>query len=277
MYDEEITTDCGEHESDTLSAYLRRRLCFAAIAAALTACSSVETPTDQPVRPPTAVVSVATGSPSVIATLLPLRTITTTFEQQPAKDLAVVDQSSKFDASRGGWWSIATLGPVGQTFVPTISGLDAVALWTEDQWRSECVGIGVALQVSIRERSIDGAIIGSSSIVTLPDCFTGATRFAFPSLIRLAPGKLYVIEVMVVSGHNWGVVWQQFPDPYPAGNSIVHGEVGDSDVWFQEGLAKSSPPTRAYCEDGLWQSLKRSNGSTFKDQNDCIQFAEAGK
>ena len=40
-------------------------------------------------------------------------------------------------------------------------------------------------------------------------------------------------------------------------------------------LSASPPPI--LCKDGGWQSLVRSDGSTFKNQGDCIQYVNTGK
>jgi hypothetical protein len=191
--------------------------------------------------------------------------------------LAIVDQSSIVDSDRAGWWSIQTLGPIGQVFRPSFAGLDAVELWTEDQWDAECSGMGASLQVNIREAAIDGVIVGSSLPVVLPDCFKGITLFSFPSFITVTPDILYVIEVTATLEDNWGVVWQQVPDSYPHGEAIVLGESGDADIWFQEGLRNSTPLTEAYCQNSLWQHVQRADGSGFRDQNDCIRFVNTGR
>lgn len=194
----------------------------------------------------------------------------------PTTRMAVVDQSSAVDTSRAGWWSIKILGPVGQTFRPSFAGLDAIELWTEDQWDAECAGTGASLRVNIREATIEGPLVASSSPAVLPDCFKGITYFGFPVLVAVTPDKLYVIEVVVTSEDNWGVVWQQVPDSYPRGKSIVLGASGDADLWFQEGLRNSTPLTEAYCQNNLWQHVKRADGSAFRDQGDCIQYVNTG-
>jgi hypothetical protein len=199
------------------------------------------------------------------------------FASSPTTRIAVVDQSSLVDTSRAGWWSIRTLGPVGQTFRPRFAGLDAIELWTEDQWDAECAGTGARLQVNIREATIEGPVVGSTAPAVLPDCFKGITYFGFPTLVALTPDEDYVIEVVVTSGDNWGVVWQQVPDSYPRGKSIVLGASGDTDLWFQEGLRNSTPLTRAYCQNNLWQHVTRTDGSAFKDQGDCIQYVNTGR
>jgi hypothetical protein len=167
------------------------------------------------------------------------------------------------------------LGPIGQTFKPSFAGLDAIELWTEDQWNEECSGVGARLQVNIHEATIDGPLVGVSSPVALPKCFKGITFWDFPALVELTPDKVYVLEVVVTSGDNWGVVWQQVPDAYPRGESIVLGTTSNADIWFQEGLRASTPPLAAYCQNNLWQQVKRADGSAFNDQGECIQYVTA--
>jgi hypothetical protein len=202
---------------------------------------------------------------------------TETLELSPTTRLAVVDQSSVVDTSRAGWWSIKTLGPVGQTFRPSFAGLDAVELWTEDQWDAECSGVGARLKVNLHEAAIDGPLVGSSSPIVLPDCFKGIAFFGFPSLIAVTPDKVYVMEVVVTSGDNWGAVWQQVPDAYPRGESMVLGASGNGDIWFQEGLRDFAPRTEAYCQNNLWQHVRRADGGAFKDQGDCLQYVNTGR
>jgi hypothetical protein len=220
----------------------------------------------------------ADTNPSLLSTLgvtpastvveSPLQSPTT----EPSTHMAIVDQSSAVDVDRAGWWSIQTLGPVGQTFKPAFAGLDAIELWTEDQCDEVRAGAGARLQVNIHEATIDGPLIGTSLPVGLPDCFKGITLFGFPSLIALTPDKVYVIEVVVASGDNWGVVWQQIPDSYPRGESVVLGMASNADIWFQAGLHNSTPVTEAYCQNNLWQYVRRADGQAFSDQGECIQY-----
>ena len=208
----------------------------------------------------------------------PLHPATTeVFVSPPTARITLVDQSSAVDTSRAGWWSIKTLGPIGQTFRPSFAGLDAIELWTEDQWDAECSGVGARLQVKLHEATIDGPLVSTSSPVILPDCFKGITFFGFPSLIPVTRDKVYVIEVIVTSGDNWGVVWQQLPDSYLRGESVVLGASGVTDIGFQEGLRNSTPLTEAYCQNNLWQHVKRADGRAFKDQSDCIQYVNTGQ
>jgi hypothetical protein len=268
---------------------VRRLLRFLMILSALTACSP-----PVPQRPTATIEIGATASMPADTNTSPLATPgatpqSTVFEsplQPPATEapvsspitrMAIVDQSSAVDTNRAGWWSIRTLGPVGQMFRPAFAGLDAIELWTEDQGDAECSGAGARLQVKLHEATIDGPLVGSSSPTVLPDCYKGITSFGFPALIALTPDKAYVIEVLVAAGDNWGVVWQQLPDSYPRGESIVLATSGDTDLWFQVGLRNSTPLTGAYCQSNLWQHVRRADGNAFENQSDCIQYINTGQ
>ena len=219
---------------------------------------------------PSATVSVS-PAPSDARSPLPPSTTQVPASTPPPR-LTIVDQSSVIDTSRAGWWSIQALGPTGQTFVPSFAGLDAIELWTEGQADGECTGVGAKLQVNVREAAIDGPLVGTSSPVVISDCFRGITFFGFPTLIALTPGKVHAIEVVVTSENNWGLVWQQVPDAYPQGETIVLGAAGDGDIWFQEGLHNSIPLSEAYCQNDLWQHVKRADGRSFIDPSECGQY-----
>jgi hypothetical protein len=195
--------------------------------------------------------------------------------------IAVVDQF--FVQPVRLWDSIQLLGPIGQEFTPSVSGLDAVELWTGDFTRGN--GVGALLQVNIRKATITGELLATSLPVDLPDSFDGVTHFDFPGLVRLTPNEMYVIEVLVV-GDNWVVThnWSAAscgggPDcGYAGGNWIIQGNsVPGNALWFQEGLAASTPRSADYCKQDLWQVMSRADASKFKNQGDCVQYVNTGK
>jgi hypothetical protein len=131
---------CAVAGTETTVRYL---LCYAIIVTMLAACSS-----PAPLRPTTAIEMDRTSPAS--SPTLPLTTSNAYLEATPAQSplqptvtaavfltptlpMEVVDQLSAVDTSRAGWWSISTLGPVGHSFRPSLAGLDAIELWTEDQ------------------------------------------------------------------------------------------------------------------------------------------------
>jgi hypothetical protein len=195
--------------------------------------------------------------------------------------VGLVDQANVVTVSL--YDSIQYFSPIGQSFIPALPGLDTVELWTEDfTWNN---GHGVDLFINIREGNIYGPILGTSHTLSLPDNFHGVTHFSFPSLVSLRPGKVHVMEVVVVNGDNWVLLsnWsvgsQGGPnDTYPRGNWILNGrEIPGNDLWFQEGLASMVPQSTAYCRNNLWSSLTRPNGKRFKNMGDCMQFTRVGK
>jgi hypothetical protein len=156
------------------------------------------------------------------------------FEADSSEYSLKLDQANIYP--EGGGWNIIELGPVGQEFVPTMNALDVVELWTEDA----NLPSGVDLQVHIHSSTITGPIMGTSSTTTLPDDFKGVTRFDFPETVILAPGELYVLEVIVVSGDGWLVGWNS--DSYPNGSAIDLGVPnGQADLWFREWVIVGSP------------------------------------
>jgi hypothetical protein len=140
------------------------------------------------------------------------------------------------------WFSIRLLGPAGQEFVPQQAAMDVVELW---------ISHGVTgtepptdLFARIREGSIGGPILGTSSPVTVLDEHDGPTRFEFAAPVALTPGSTYVVEAVVVDVPGVGNPQiAAAPDPgYPAGTYIVSGEPRPgSDLWFRTGLRQDVP------------------------------------
>jgi hypothetical protein len=132
--------------------------------------------------------------------------------------------------------NIRHFNPIGQEFTPTLSSLDSVELFTQD-FGSAHNGLGGELVVNIRLGTINGQIVGTSLPVTLPDFFSGVTHFDYSSSVSLIPGSLYVIEVLVRSGDDWGIGSSGGPSStYSGGNQILQGvPQAGNDLWFQEG------------------------------------------
>ena len=151
--------------------------------------------------------------------------------------------------------SIQFLGPIGQSFTPTFPSLNFFDFSTED------LGGGSAqLFVNLRQGSIARTILGVSSVVTLPTGFSGVTRFLFPVDVLLVPGTLYVAEVRVATGVNWGIGSDGGNlDLYLGGDAIALGSpTAFNDLFFREGQVPE-PSTLLLFSSGLaavW-ALKR--------------------
>ena len=62
----------------------------------------------------------------------------------------------------------------------------------------------------------------------------------------------------------------------PSGGVCNGGWDKSSDINVQV-FASQVAPSKDSCKDGGWQSLVRTDGSTFKNQGDCIQYVNTGK
>jgi hypothetical protein len=195
--------------------------------------------------------------------------------------LAVVDQQfTSADASPNLWWSIEQLRPVGQEFTPQRAGLDAVSLWI-----AEGDGQPATMQVVIHDATISGAVLGTSAVAELPNNQSGEVRFDFSTLVRLTPGKRYVLEPTVLRGGNDGVYLATGLTKgtgYKGGRPIAFGVPIDepsleTDMLFREGFASTIPRLQSYCVEDLFTLFTRTDATTFKNQGDCIQFTNTGR
>ena len=151
----------------------------------------------------------------------------------------LVDQSN----DQTPWWSLTPWNlkvgePVGQEFVPALSGLDFVdARFSEREGSAS----SLTIQVLIREGSITGPVVGSSSQVT----FFGNViqRFDFPSTVPLTPGQTYVMHFFHETPTDYSIA----ADPtmsYFSGQAIRSGTPLDGyDLWFREGLVVVPEPS----------------------------------
>lgn len=146
-----------------------------------------------------------------------------------------VDQSHVPD-ELWSWWSIRSLGPTGQEFVPQHAALDVVELWISHGM----AGVEPPADVfaRIREGSITGPILGTSGAVTVLDDHEAPVRFDFEAPVALVPGNTYVVEAAVVDLPGAGnPLIAAAPAPgYAPGACIVNGApVAGSDMWFRTG------------------------------------------
>jgi hypothetical protein len=139
---------------------------------------------------------------------------------------------------------------VSQEFVPEFSYLEIVELQTVDYQPSD--GIGASLLVNIREGTPDGPILDTSLMTELPNGFEGITSFGFAGAVSLTPGEVHLIQLVYVSGSNWGFkrygyVW----DVCPEVDRFCENTMVNDDLWFREGVAGPSP-----VEPASWGTVK---------------------
>ena len=111
------------------------------------------------------------------------------------------------------------------------------------------------LFVNIRHTTIDGPIIGTSLLLTLPFGTGGLTHFDFPSPVPLIPGEVYVIEVVIAGGDTSNpAIAGGYQAPYSQGRAIILGEPDPfDDLWFREGpaMATSGNCSLRACRDEI--------------------------
>ncbi len=165
----------------------------------------------------------------------------------------VVDQSQELITSN---WAIPFYSPMGQSFVPTLTGFDFVELMMGDATTAPEDG---AAYVRIRRDWINGPVIGASEVVPLEDCFAlpnppgcgiagggdVEVHFAFSEQVALIPGETYVLEVVAAGGFfGVGNVSIALNDFYPQGTMFSQGSpVAFRDMWFREGMIVPEPGT----------------------------------
>jgi len=153
-----------------------------------------------------------------------------------ASTIFTVDQSN--EPASGAFFSIPLNSPIGQEFTPSQDSLDVVEMLTATPFPVP----NVSLLVNIRQGSIGGPVLGTSFTVFMPDNFVGMTEteFDFPSSVALVPGLLYVMQIQLSSGVNWGVFGGG--PTYTGGRAIISGEPqSQTDLWFREGPAVPEP------------------------------------
>jgi len=166
--------------------------------------------------------------------------------------------------------------PLGQEFTPQLYALDAVELRFDDASCSLPESGGGDMKVQIRKGTIDGVIIGTSAVLHFPNCFNGTMRFDFPKFVRVIPGNVYIIEPAYVSGNTATVALDDGPvSLYPGGKLILGGIIEPGkDMYFKEGLFNSVARTKEQVKQVGWENLVRRDGTTFRNNGECIKYIE---
>ena len=143
------------------------------------------------------------------------------------------------------WISIWYAEPVGQEFTPALDRMGWAQFWISGPDSSE-----VRLQVLVHEGSTSNPVIGSSGLIYFFGGYSGPVLFSFPSAVALAPGTLYVLQ-LVSHGPNgeWGFWFGS--GGYPGGDIVFFGEPDPlADAWFHEGVWASP------VQDATWAGIK---------------------
>jgi hypothetical protein len=159
-----------------------------------------------------------------------------------AQGTLVYDQQSSTDESPfpyGTGAHIQQLSPYGQSFTPTLSGIDFIRLNLNDNNPNNSAG--ATLYLNLRSNSISGTILATTAPVTLTNAFTGPVSFFLPTTTSLTPSSSYVFEIVAVSGSDpWNAIAGELN--YPGGFVYANGfPAFASDLWFREGMVVPEP------------------------------------
>ena len=148
----------------------------------------------------------------------------------------IYDQESSTEEialPNGSGVNIQMASPYGQTFTPNLSAIDFIRLNLNDPIPGN--GLGATLYVYLRSGSINGAILASTTNVSLPNGFSGVVNFFFTNSVALTPSAIYCFQPFVLSGDQWNILAGEFM--YAGGNAFYQGlPLSSSDVWFREGI-----------------------------------------
>jgi len=79
-----------------------------------------------------------------------------------------------------------------------------------------------------------------------------------------SPGGPFLSSALGGNGYVWLTLWQ-------------NGFAGDVLGIDNQRTGLLPPTNKDQCKNGGWQSLSRTDFTTFKNQGDCIQYVNTGK
>jgi len=127
---------------------------------------------------------------------------------------------------------------------------------------------GTVLPGAWQEWDVDAGQFWSSSSFTDGACAV-VSGAGGPPFYTLAQIKAVCSSAVVVSfGVNVGT--------YNPNYKVETDGVKFNDTTYDFEIA-NEPTSKEQCKNGGWQSLTRADGSAFKNQGDCIQYANTGK
>lgn len=164
----------------------------------------------------------------------------------PGQGTFVFDQQTSTDEGLPAYGEGGTMqaftAPWGQSFTPTLSGIDFIRLMFNDGNLTD--GLGAAIHLELLSGSISGTLIGTTPPITMPNQFRGTASFFFPSTVSLSPGVKYYFQPILDSGGTWNIESGSYF--YPGGNAYNNGAIsGGGQLWFREGIVVPEPSSVA--------------------------------
>ena len=132
--------------------------------------------------------------------------------------------------------------PWGQSFTPSLNGVDFIRLELVDNTPGDT--LGATMHINLMSGSISGPIIGATDPFSMANGFSGPATFYFPSTVSLAPGTMYFFTPIIDSGGPWNIAAESYF--YTGGNSYNAGAIyPGGNLWFREGLVVPEPSALA--------------------------------
>jgi hypothetical protein len=136
---------------------------------------------------------------------------------------------------------IQTNMPVGQSFVPSLTGVGFIQLGLLDQNLNN--GLGATAYVNLRSGSITGTILATSTTFSMPDNWNGHTlsTFYFTTPVAVTPGTTYYFDINIQAGGDFWDVGVG-GGPSTSGTLFVNGAANSIyDTVFTEGIVVPEP------------------------------------
>jgi hypothetical protein len=155
----------------------------------------------------------------------------------------VYDQQSSDESLPGeAVAGIQAYQPIGQSFTPALSAVGFIRLQLLDPNPGN--GLGAVILIHLRANSINGTILASTEMVSLPDGTPGPASFVnflFSAPVAVAPNTTYYFQPVVQSGDVM-LAGRYIPGTdYLGGTEYLQGQPGNDDLWFREGIRVPEP------------------------------------
>lgn len=166
------------------------------------------------------------------------------FLLSPAQGQQLVDQSYTGEAGGG---LTTTTGTQGQSFTPTLNGIDFATFKISD-YDTAAPGGKISVGISKGNNGSGAGIAYTSSLIIPPNRYLDPHlyTFTFSERVELIPGQIYTLSFLVESG-DFGVGIDS-GNPYAGGNfySNTFTPHEDTDAYFVEGIFVPEPVGTAF-------------------------------
>jgi hypothetical protein len=176
---------------------------------------------------------------------------------QPATQVDAVDQQVRgfsadapFQQYSETYFAVPS-APLAQEFVPSLSRMDYVDLYTGQLPMPDHAVNGTLFNVVVRQGGITGPVVGSS-VGGAGCCAPHMTRTVFSDPVMLTPGSTYVMEFNYLTG-PLGIGFGAVPAEAYTKGDLIYGGIRSTayDLVFSEGMIVTVPEPGA----AMWISV----------------------